>query len=90
VFSVPVGCWPASGCWLCDSAGEWDRDIEGAGEGEGEGVLDGEGGAVLSAREEAGDKGADLIPISDEPREWDVAPWFGADSGYVEAVGEGE
>ena len=51
------------------------------GAGDGDGRVEGRRRAVLACEEEE-DTGADLIPISDKPREWDVAvaPWLGADS----------
>ena len=57
----------ASRDWICDP----DRAIAG--------TSGGDGGPVLK---EEGDIGADLIAISDGPREWDVAValWLGADS----------
>lgn len=62
VLSVPAGGGPASEDWVCDSA--VDRDIDSAGERK--------DGAIPPVRE---DKGANLIGISNEPPEWDVAQW---------------
>ena len=58
----------ASGSWICDPSRVQAAAMA---------------GPYSPARKEEGDIGADLIAISDGPREWDVAValWLGADSG---------